>query len=174
MDYAHTHKFHIFSSIHRRSTHSLSTLGRKASIFKPQPPPSATETSSSEEKGSLFREIHNLIESIVRSLDIQAIAVGSGSLAGQCPDIITFFKQALETVTTAKREMSQRKKLKNCHIQSYTLTLLIPALTTLFNHVGYRDTSRLLIEGQVLVHCRLIFQNLVEMATGSTPIFVGT
>ena len=174
MDYAHTHKFNIFSSIHRRSSRSLSTLGRRATIDRAQPPPTTPDASASEEKGSLFREIHHLIESIVRSLDVQAIALGCGSMAEPCPDILTFFRQALETVAAAKREMSQKKQLKNSHVQSYTLSLLIPALTVLFNHVGYRDTSRLLIQGQVLVHCRLIFQNLVEMATGVTPIFVGT
>ena len=165
MDYAHTHMELLFSSSHRQGPRlSLKQLTTN------------TEEDTSEEKGALFREICSLVESIVRSLDFQAIAVGSDSVANQCPAIVAFFKQALGTITNAKAEMSQQKELKNSHLQSYGLSLLIPTLTALFNHVGYHDSDvgRLLMQGQVLNYCRVIFQSLVEMATGVTPVFVGT
>ena len=163
MDYAHTHKRMLFSSIHRRG----SKLTGK------------TETApdnSSHEKGSLFRETHSLIEVIVRCLDLQTIAKPSGSVATECPSIITFFEQALDTISNVKSEMALQKQPTNSHLQSYGLTLLIPSLTALFNQVGVceNDGGCLLMKGTVLNHCNLIFQTLVEMATGAAPIFVGT
>jgi hypothetical protein len=169
MDYAHTHKTLLLSSVHKRSSRYLFTLSHKPSTEKTQQDP-AKDTP--EEKGSLFREIHLLIESIVKCLDLRAVVVGSGSVAEQCSDIVTFFKQARETVESTKREMSQQRESKNSHLQSYTLSLLVPALTALFNHIGFHDVSRLLIQGRVLAHCQAIFQSLVEMATGVTPILL--
>lgn len=175
MDYAHTHKTVLFSSIHRRGKQSsVTSLYRTLSTDKMTKTQQDTEDLS-EEKGSLFREIQLLIESIVKSLDLRAIVAGSGSVADHCPNIITFFKQAHKTVESTKSEMLRHNQLKkNSHLQSYTLSLLIPALTVLFRHIGFHDMSRLLIQGTVLAHCRVIFQNLVEMATGVTPVFVGT
>ena len=168
MDYAHTHQSQLFSSVHRRE--SKLTLTKQLTMKTINPP-----EDPSNEKGALFREIHSLIESVVWSLDLRAIVVGSGSVAEQCPSIITFFQQSLETIQSAKQEMAQQREIKtNSHLQSYGLSLLIPTLTVLFNHVGYHDVSRLLIQGTVLNHCRAIFQSLIEMATGITPVFVGT
>ena len=110
----------------------------------------------------------------MRCLDLQSVVLVSGCVVQQCPEVLTFFKQALETVDSAKREMSQQKEMRNSHVQSYTLSLLVPTLTVLFSHVGFRGVSRLLLVGPVLVHCRVLFQSLLEMATGVTPIFVGT
>lgn len=166
MDYAHLHKRLLFSSVHRHGSKlSLKQLTEKAQ---------SAQEEASEEKGSLFREIHSLIEAIVRSLDLKAIVIGTGSVGDQCPDVVTFFKQTLETIKCAQSEMTQQKELKNSYLLSYSLSLLIPTLTVLFNHVGYRDVSRLLMQGIVLNYCRVIFQTLVEMATGVTPVFVGT
>ena len=167
MDYAHVHKTELFKSVHRRA--SRLTLTRQLTPrtqLRPEEPP--------DEKGSLFREIYSLIEALVRSLDLRGIVVGSRSLADLCPGIVTFFQQAVETIRSTRNEMSRQRELKNTHLVSYGLSLLIPSLTTLFNHIGFHDTSRLLIQRTVLTCCRITFQSLIEMATGVTPVYVGT
>ena len=163
MDYAHTHKRTLFSSIHRRGS---KLIGKTETV----------PDSSSHEKGALFRETHSLIEVIVRCLDLESIANLSGSVATECPSIITFFEQALATIINVKSEMTLQKELRHSHLQSYGLTLLIPSLTALFNQVGIceNDGGCLLMKGTVLNHCDLIFRTLIEMATGATPVFVGT
>ena len=174
MEYAESHKKLLFGSIHRRE----SKLSLKLLAEKEQNTPAGSSSSSSssvsEEKGVLFREIYSLVEAIVPSLDFKGIVIGAGCVADQCHNVVVFFKQALETIKSAKLDMTQQRELKNSHLQSYCLSLLIPTLTVLFNHVGFRDVSRLLMQGPVLNHCRDIFQCLILMATGVTPVFVGT
>ncbi len=55
----------------------------------------------------------------------------------------------------------------------YCLHLLIPALGSLFGHIGHHGNGGLLITGPVQTHCRYIFQNLVEMAVSTGPVYVG-
>ena len=169
MSYAHFNKRQLFHSIHRResSTLLLKVLtGESTANTKNQ-------TSSSDEKGVIFREILSLVRAIVLSTDLKSVVTGKGGVADHCREIIVFFQQALDTINAMNLEMNKQQKLKNSPLQCYCLTLLIPALTVVFQHTGYEGVSRLLMQGPVLKSCRDIFQTLVEMTTGATPVFVG-
>ena len=164
MEYAHSNRRQLFAGSPRPAE---LTDARKSLAEKLAP-------SVREDRGATFREIRSLVEVIATLLDLRGVAEDSSPLNSQCHGIVTFFQQAQKVISETQAEMNKQKELKDSDLQCYCLNLLIPALTALFSHVGYQGASRLLVQGEVLQACRQIFQSLVEMATGATPVFVGT
>lgn len=98
-------------------------------------------------------------------------ADGEG-LSTECPEAISFFRKAVSAIHLTAKNIANLNKL-DAQLHFYCLHLLIPALNELFAHLGRHGNGGLLIKGGVQTHCRYIFQNLVEMAMSSGPVYVG-
>ena len=87
-------------------------------------------------------------------------------------EMANFFRQATSSIVLTTKNIN---KLDKCDAQFtfYCLQLLIPSLTTLFQHVGLHKVGDLLIDGSIRGQCRYIFQNLVDLAVGTGPVYVG-
>ena len=83
-----------------------------------------------------------------------------------------FFRHATSGIILTTKSIN---KLDKCDAQFtfYCVQLLVPSLTSLFQHVGLHRVGDLLLEGSIKAQCRYIFQNLVEMAVGTGPVYVG-
>ncbi len=90
----------------------------------------------------------------------------------ECPEVVDFFRQAVSGMHLTTKNLTRPDKLDS-QFHFYCLHLLIPALGSLFGHIGRHGNGGLLITGPVQTHCRYIFQNLVEMAVGTGPVYVG-
>lgn len=90
----------------------------------------------------------------------------------ECNKMTNFFLQATTGITLTAKSIN---KLDKCDAQFtfYCLQLLIPSLTALFRHVGLHRVGEMLIHGPIKAQCRYIFQNLVDMAMGTGPVYVG-
>ena len=97
---------------------------------------------------------------------------GGEELATECPEMVDFFRQAVSGIHLTTKNLSKLDKL-DAQFHFYCLHLLTPTLGALFDHLGLHGSGRLLIAGPVQTHCRYIFQNLVEMAVSSGPVYVG-
>ena len=86
--------------------------------------------------------------------------------------MVDFFRQASSGMQLTAKNINKLDKL-DARFHFYCVNLLIPSLTCLFKHVGANNTGQCLIDGPIQAHCRYIFQNLVEMAAGNEPVFVG-
>lgn len=95
-----------------------------------------------------------------------------GNICDECGEIANFFRQATSGIVLTTKNIN---KLDKCDVQFtfYCLQLLIPSLTSLFRHIGLHHVGDLLIGGSIKGQCRYIFQNLVELAMGTSPIYVG-
>ena len=95
-----------------------------------------------------------------------------GTITSECGEMANFFRQATSGIILTTRSI---KNLDKCDAQFtfYCLQLLIPSLTSLFRHVGLHRVGHLVIRASIEYQCRCIFQNLVEMAMGSGPVYVG-
>ena len=95
-----------------------------------------------------------------------------GVTPNECNEMTNFFRQATTGITLTAKSIN---KLDKCDAQFtfYCLQLLVPSLTALFKHVGLHRVGEMLIHGSIKEQCRLIFQNLVEMAMGTGPVYVG-
>lgn len=100
------------------------------------------------------------------------------SIAGEClvsqncSEIVDFFRQATSGINLTAKNIARMDTLDS-QFHFYCLQVLIPSLTALFKHVGMLRVGHLLIDGPVQNHCRYIFSNLVEMAMGTGPVYVG-
>ena len=95
-----------------------------------------------------------------------------GTSQRECNKMTNFFRQATTGITLATESVN---KLDKCDAQFtfYCLQLLVPSLTALFRHVGLHRVGEMLIHGSIKGQCRYIFQNLVDMAMGTGPVYVG-
>ena len=95
-----------------------------------------------------------------------------GITATECDEMTTFFREATTSIALTAKSIN---KLDKCDAQFtfYCLQLLVPSLTALFRHVGLHKVGSRLIHGSIKTQCRYIFQNLVEMAMGTGPVYVG-
>ena len=93
-------------------------------------------------------------------------------MPSECSEMANFFRQATSGITLASKSIN---KLDKCDAQFtfYCLQLLVPSLTALFRHVGLHKVGERLIHGSIKGQCRYIFQNLVDMAMGTGPVYVG-
>ena len=89
-----------------------------------------------------------------------------------CNEMVDFFRQATSSINLTVKNLAQLDSLDS-QFHFHCLQLLIPSLASLFKHVGSHQVGHLLIDGPVLNHCRYIFTNLVELAMGTGPVYVG-
>lgn len=101
----------------------------------------------------------------------RSVAV-DGQVSNNCQEIVDFFRQATSGINLTAKNIAKLDALDS-QFHFYCLQLLIPSLTVLFKHTGLSKVGDMLINGHVEDHCRLIFQNLVEMAVGTGPVYVG-
>ena len=93
-------------------------------------------------------------------------------MSENCKEIVDFFREATSAVNLTAKNIAKMDSLDS-QFHFYCLQVLIPSLTSLFRHVGLLKVGKLLIDGPVQNHCRYIFTNLVEMAMGTGPVYVG-
>ena len=102
----------------------------------------------------------------------RSVAGENGFVGDNCSEMVDFFRQATSSINLTSKNIAQLNKLDS-QFHFYCLHLLIPSLTALFKHVGHLGVGHLLVDGQIQSHCRYIFTNLVEMAMGTGPVYVG-
>lgn len=86
--------------------------------------------------------------------------------------MVDFFRQATTGINLTSKNISKLDPLDS-QFHFYCLHLLIPSLTSLFKQVGYNEVGNVLVQGPIQNHCHYIFINLVEMAVGTGPVYVG-
>lgn len=103
---------------------------------------------------------------------VHSNAAAKGSITSDCNEMANFFRQATSSVMLTSKSINNLDKC-DAQFTFYCMQLLVPSLTSLFQHVGLHKVGDLLLEGSIKVQCRYIFQNLVEMAMGTGPVYVG-
>lgn len=93
-------------------------------------------------------------------------------MSKSCCGIVDFFREATTGINLTAKNLHRMDTLDS-QFHFYCLQVLIPSLTCLFRQVGLRKVGHLLIDGPVQNHCRYIFSNLVDMAMGTGPVYVG-
>ncbi len=91
----------------------------------------------------------------------------------QCKHLVDFFRQTSSAISLTSKNICKMTSVDS-QFHFYCLNILIPSITILFKQVGQHEVGHVLLQGSVIQnHCHYIFINLVEIAVGSSPVYVG-